>query len=575
MSIADKITSITNHLTSDYEGIENLGVDLTNIDKNIQNIRTCLDTIYTNLPKVTGTDGTEVTLTPTLKGKLNIQEKGNSTQEPLDNLFNINDNLSLNNATLLDNDYIKIGYDNTSGSSVAYCSAYTNNLNIQTSTKYLIVAEILEANGIGTFYLTQRNEPNNRGQFFANSYNIQSLSAGDIIIIESTSISDFTGTTRGLNTTAQISSGRSGFVTFRLSVLADTSITASTFYYCPYGATSPTPSYPFPIKSVTGNNNVVVKTPNLFTGLVKGKGLNDNTGTETTSSVKAVSDYIPVDFSTNTNYTVSGLTDTLRSYIWAYNSNKQGLHRTSGQAQTSITFNSSSFTNGTAQGTGDIAYIRIQQYEVSGQTTGTIDDIDNLQIMLNEGSSALPYQPYGNQTLPLNLGSIELNKIGDYQDYIYKNNGNWYKKSNVGKYTFTGEESFTENTTGTKFTQTTWANVGITNYTNTISGLCSKFVWKNIGAGNSDIGFYYTASSIRFRPSTSYTSQEFLALIVGTIIYYALATPQDIQIIDTTLIEQLEAIDKAQSYNGTTIITSTYDSSNAQMILGASALKGE
>ena len=33
--------------------------------------------------------------------------------------------------------------------------------------------------------------------------------------------------------------------------------------------------------------------------------------------------------------------------------------------------------------------------------------------------------------------------------------------------------------------------------------------------------------------------------------------------------------DKAQSYNGTTIITSTYDSSNAQMILGASALKGE
>ena len=33
--------------------------------------------------------------------------------------------------------------------------------------------------------------------------------------------------------------------------------------------------------------------------------------------------------------------------------------------------------------------------------------------------------------------------------------------------------------------------------------------------------------------------------------------------------------DKMQGYNGTTIITSTYDSANAQMIISASALKGE
>lgn len=80
MSVETEVTSMIQNIKDDYEGIENLGVDLTNIDKNIQNIRTCLDTIYTNLPKVTG-DGTEVTLTPTLKGKLNIQEKGNTTQE--------------------------------------------------------------------------------------------------------------------------------------------------------------------------------------------------------------------------------------------------------------------------------------------------------------------------------------------------------------------------------------------------------------------------------------------------------------------------------------------------------------
>ena len=79
MSISERITSIENHLIANYEGLENIGADLTNIDKNIENIRPVLDTIYSNLPKVTG-EGTEVTLTPTLKGKLGIVEKGNTTQ---------------------------------------------------------------------------------------------------------------------------------------------------------------------------------------------------------------------------------------------------------------------------------------------------------------------------------------------------------------------------------------------------------------------------------------------------------------------------------------------------------------
>lgn len=80
MSIAGKITSIETHISDDYEGLVNLGADLTGINKNIQNIKTVLDTVWNNLPKVSN-EGTEVTLTPTLKGKLGIVEKGNSTQE--------------------------------------------------------------------------------------------------------------------------------------------------------------------------------------------------------------------------------------------------------------------------------------------------------------------------------------------------------------------------------------------------------------------------------------------------------------------------------------------------------------
>ena len=56
-------------------------------------------------------------------------------------------------------------------------------------------------------------------------------------------------------------------------------------------------------------------------------------------------------------------------------------------------------------------------------------------------------------------------------------------------------------------------------------------------------------------------------------LYYLPTTSTDIQITDTTLLSQLEEIDKLQSYNGTTIITSTYDSNNAQMYITASGLK--
>ena len=59
MSIAEKITSMETHISDDYEGLVNLGADLTGINKNIQNIRTCLDTVWNNLPKVSN-EGTEV-----------------------------------------------------------------------------------------------------------------------------------------------------------------------------------------------------------------------------------------------------------------------------------------------------------------------------------------------------------------------------------------------------------------------------------------------------------------------------------------------------------------------------------
>lgn len=132
---------------------------------------------------------------------------------------------------------------------------------------------------------------------------------------------------------------------------------------------------------------------NLFGGLTKGIGLNSNNGSEITNSNYAVSDYIPVDFNTNTNYFISGLPTTLYSFVAAYNANKEFLGRTGGSSNSENKLSKNGFMSGTPQAEGDIAYLRVTCYTTS-TTTATIDDIDNLVIQLELGSTATEYESY-------------------------------------------------------------------------------------------------------------------------------------------------------------------------------------
>lgn len=168
---------------------------------------------------------------------------------------------------------------------------------------------------------------------------------------------------------------------------------STTTEYEPYGV-MPSPDYPAKIENVEGKNK--------FSGWVKGKGLDLTTGAEINSNTAATSDYIPVNFN-NRAYTISGLTNTLFSYIAIYNSQKQFLGRTGASNYSNLTAYSNSFTSGTSQGTRDIAYVRVTTYENSG-VTGKIDDIDNLETQLEEGTVATPYVPYN---------SLEIKDIGE------------------------------------------------------------------------------------------------------------------------------------------------------------------
>ena len=190
-----------------------------------------------------------------------------------------------------------------------------------------------------------------------------------------------------------------------------------------YGA-SPSSDYPSPIENVEGKNK--------FSGWVKGKGLDLTTGAEINSNTAATSDYIPVNFN-NRAYTISGLTNTLFSYIAIYNSQKQFLGRTGASNYSNLTAYSNSFTSGTSQGTGDIAYVRVTTYE-NLNTTGKIDDIDNLETQLEEGIVATPYVPYNSLEIKdvgenlLDLSKCQFNgcKIGSDGKSIISNISNNY-----------------------------------------------------------------------------------------------------------------------------------------------------
>ena len=83
MSISDKITSITNHLIDDYKALETLGVSVE--DRNIENIKDMANQIYAKFPKTDYAEGSNITLSNTLKGKIDFENDivgyGQTSQE--------------------------------------------------------------------------------------------------------------------------------------------------------------------------------------------------------------------------------------------------------------------------------------------------------------------------------------------------------------------------------------------------------------------------------------------------------------------------------------------------------------
>lgn len=200
-------------------------------------------------------------------------------------------------------------------------------------------------------------------------------------------------------------------------------------------------------------------------------------------------------------------------------------------------------------------------YSIRGNYSTGIYPMIFSKPQLEKGSKVNSYSEYG--TTP-----IELCKIGDYQDYIYKDNGSWYLHKEIGKVVFNGSENWVDWNVQEQTTFSHYLLDNVVAYNNSsgsdIRGFCDYF--KVTANGNvyvislglrqvgGDLKRLYLTTPLEI--STKEQLKEWFSTH-NTTLDYVLETPINTLIEDTTLIEQLEELKNATSYEGQTNITQT------------------
>ena len=198
--------------------------------------------------------------------------------------------------------------------------------------------------------------------------------------------------------------------------------------------------------------------------------------------------------------------------------------------------------------TSSTAQYLVVYYYLNGTDTLTEQEILN-SIMINLGSTALPYEPYGT--------------------------GQWCKYNAIGKVVLDGSEtSGWDGTTGDNNKLFRYALINDSGKKGNQSiGYCNYFrcLYGNV------IGNYYFNTTLPckvcFCVSNDYTLDTFKAWLSthNTIVYYPLATPQIITL-PTTLQSQIEDIyNQALAYQGQTNISQV--NNDLAFIVESSALK--
>lgn len=141
------------------------------------------------------------------------------------------------------NGWASISFDNTEGTSSKYFNFYYNNAKLMANKNYNVFLEIKNISGTGGIIVCSNAIFDNQieGQFVNVSnfrFNFSKLQSDKIYNRICLTRANFENVVASTRTFVQADPGQSGSITFRISVLEDTSITPENFVYQPYQETN-------------------------------------------------------------------------------------------------------------------------------------------------------------------------------------------------------------------------------------------------------------------------------------------------------------------------------------------------
>ena len=328
----------------------------------------------------------------------------------------------------------------------------------------------------------------------------------------------------------------------------------------------PTPVTPVEIQRVTGNNKVVVSNKNLLSNNATSQTINgvvfikNEDGSITAKGTATAVTDIYILGNTTTykkingygNLKLNGCNDgSLSTYMLYCVQNKNGTLSYYQNYKDDINIIS------TEEDTFRV-FIRV----MANATINT-----TFYPMIRFSNTATSYVPHKETIYELDLGNIELCKIGDYQDYFYKNNNKWYKREIIGSLTLDGLNWTAEKISNDIYKMASTSSIfkGETEVSKISELFCN--IYKKGSANTTYLkqtginlykNFIYVYDS-NYNTSTSVNSFKTMLKEKNAILYGILSEPRDIEITDTTLISQLEALKTAMSYTEQTNISQIND----------------
>ena len=327
---------------------------------------------------------------------------------------------------------------------------------------------------------------------------------------------------------------------------------------------TPSPSNPQVIHNINGNNVIKINNKNLY---------NMQSATPNSSASYTINNNNSIRvYNTSASWrrAYTELTVPAGDYAFSFQSIV-----TSGAKQviiqkviggTATDFKTMTITNETTFTLDSETLLRFVFYSTT--VTNAAGDVTYSNIQLENNTSVTSFEPYKQQTYPINLGDIEVCKISDYEDVLFKNTINnpyynvnlqlnkWYLKKNVGKVVLDGSETWNQWGPDTFY---------IAKLSSVRTGLSKYYKYNSTATGASQLnnGEFFihdniNSNAVIFR-NTSYTTvADFKTWLSthNTTVYYVLETPT-YTLLNDTLQTQLDNMQYALAYDTQTNISQT------------------